>query len=458
MAAEIPEALLAVLDEENVIVSAEAASRWPSSVVAAFEAMGVLVPTVEAEQVLCDACDDQHAVEVVRIGDCRYGACPAEGRIEIEPSRVRQWRTNPDAFAARLGEELGGKIRAMLAGRLWDLGSVNLGVSRRKVLVARGLRREGSAATLERASVESGRTPSVLLAIQTPAEPPRTDGAPIIFAVAAVVGLEDGRLRIRKDAFVELQPLRTHVAGERLAAPKGATWEDVTLVVSPERLRVEVWSRGDLEVDRTLGYGEAGFVDRREMKPNDSWSLLRDLASNGGVAPSEIARAQKPRVSNLRRALKALLPIDGDPIRYEEKEYRAAFLTREDGPFKPLRMPRGATWRDVSILIEHRNRLRVLVRGEGFFVDREQLGLSGRDGRPTRAGEALEALAKTSTIDGGLDDQGLLELNKALKGLGVTDDPFHLTDIPRGDRPGGDDSRYARRWKPLFALGDGRSR
>ena len=49
---------------------------------------------------------------------------------------------------------------------------------------------------------------------------------------------------------------------------KGATWEDVTLVVSQERLRVEVWSRGDLEVDRTLGYGEAGFVDRREMKPN----------------------------------------------------------------------------------------------------------------------------------------------------------------------------------------------
>ena len=152
------------------------------------------------------------------------------------------------------------------------------------------------------------------------------------------------------------------------------------------------------------------------------------------------------------------MPIEGGPIAYKDGAYRAASLVREDGPIKPLKIPRGVNWRDVSIRIAHRNRLTILVKDQSLSVDREQLGLSSRDGKPTRAGEALEPFVESPAVDRDIYDNGILELNSVLVSLGVVGEPFDVTDISRDEKPLSSTTQYLRRWRRVFGLSDNRRR
>ena len=106
--------------------------------------------------------------------------------------------------------------------------------------------------------------------------------------------------------------------------PPGATWG-------------EVWIRfiGDFRVQITLhhieevrNFVEMGFEDRRgkgKSKPDSSWELLRKLAEMNGVlqCSQEVDgvpwRKIETRVQTIRRRLRALFGIPGDPIEYERR-------------------------------------------------------------------------------------------------------------------------------------------
>lgn len=289
MVAELEDEFFTLLDEDEPLVSADLASRWPAQVVPLLESLGILERTADATQVACDACDEQHSMEVIRLEHGLYGGCPLEGRIEIDPARLKRWLINPDALAQALGEILNAKPRVICPGRLWGFGSVSLSGSRRTLFMARGVGAPDGAALLRGTYAARGRAQSVVLATAPPKHPFQEEGAPVMFPLREAVRFGDGSLVLREEIFAELQPSRKASTVRRLPVPRGTNWSDVALMLSQDSLRVKVWSVAGLATDTALTLEQAGFMDQRERKPNDLWLLLREMA--GGVGWPRWARS-----------------------------------------------------------------------------------------------------------------------------------------------------------------------
>jgi hypothetical protein len=84
-----------------------------------------------------------------------------------------------------------------------------------------------------------------------------------------------------------------------VSSPKGrdpvgvSNWEDVEIEFLSDE-RVQIWTGSKSE---TRNYGEMGFADKRDGKPNQSWVILRTLAQLGGtLADSAAVRKKWPAV------------------------------------------------------------------------------------------------------------------------------------------------------------------
>jgi hypothetical protein len=114
----------------------------------------------------------------------------------------------------------------------------------------------------------------------------------------------------------------------RIHIPGGTNWSDVTIgFIDEHSVQIEV--AGDRY---TRGYEDAGFSDRRTSKPNHAWAMLRVFAEKGALrrpdATKGISKLEKT-VSDLRKRLRTLIPIDGNPIEFgESKSYRVTFTLR----------------------------------------------------------------------------------------------------------------------------------
>jgi hypothetical protein len=446
--AELEDEFFTLLDEDEPLVSADLASRWPPQVVPLLESFGILERTADATQVACDACDEQHSMEVIRLEHGIYGGCPAEGRIEIDPGRLKCWLINPDAFAQRLSAILNTEPRVIRPGRLWGFGSVSLAGSRRTLFMARGVGALDGAAILQGTYTTRGRAQSVVLATALPNDLPQGEGAPVIFPLREAVRIEGDRLALREAVFAELQPSRPASTVRRIALPRSADWSDVVLALSPESLRVKIWNVSALMTDTVLTLEQAGFVDRRARKPNDLWSLLRELAGGRGMVPMGSERLQKPRVSKLRKALADLIPMGGDPIPFEDGGYRAQFLVRFEGLIKTLARIKHIPWSDVSIRIQDRDRLLLAGRSDQLTLEFEELGLRDRAGSPTPAWNALMQVLERGEVIADQADSGMTGLFGALKSIGYAGEPLDVRPV---------DSRgFTYKWTPVFKLADDR--
>lgn len=429
MVAELEDEFFTLLDEDEPLVSADLASRWPPQVVPLLESFGILERTADATQVACEACDEQHSMEVIRLEHGIYGGCHAEGRIEIDPGRLKCWLINPDAFAQRLSAILNTEPRVIRPGRLWGFGSVSLAGSRRTLFMARGIGALDGAAILQGTYTTRGRAQSVVLATALPNDLPQGEGAPVIFPLREAVRIEGDRLALREEVFSELQPSHTASTVRRLPLPHGANWSDVALTLSQDSLRVKVWNAAACVTDTVLTLERAGFVNRRERKPNDLWFLLRELAEGRGVAPVGSEQHQKPRVSKLRRALADLIPISGDPLPFVDGAYRAQFLVRLEGPVKALARLRGIPWTDVSILIQDRDRLLLTARDQEVMYELEEFGLRDQTGAPTSSWDALTAVLSGDEVIADQNDPGIGKLFHTLNSIGLSGEPFDLLHV-----------------------------
>jgi hypothetical protein len=105
--------------------------------------------------------------------------------------------------------------------------------------------------------------------------------------------------------------------GLRLSLPKQTPWDQITIEFLSEHVFTVV-APGFQKIP--LNYADAGFEDKRTGKhragkPNTAWELLRILAEHGSVQRrSDDPQAVEKPISDLRKRLRRLLGLDGDPF------------------------------------------------------------------------------------------------------------------------------------------------
>ena len=115
----------------EVTISADEVRRWDKNQWQEVLALGLLRETELATAVVCDQCGDAHWAEVywVTPGVKACFGCDAEGVIDIELDRLRQWRIDADRVAGLVAGslEVSSPIEILLRERLWRVGRRRLG-------------------------------------------------------------------------------------------------------------------------------------------------------------------------------------------------------------------------------------------------------------------------------------------------------------------------------------------
>lgn len=110
------------------------------------------------------------------------------------------------------------------------------------------------------------------------------------------------------------------------AQPNEKLWKAIEITfLSDERIEI---CCGATE-RKTYNYGELGFEDRRNGKPNRAWTTLREMAKKDGTIPrlsagKERAMVQK-RIQEIRQSLRDYFRIDTDPIPFNGGVYQTSF-------------------------------------------------------------------------------------------------------------------------------------
>lgn len=444
---------------------------------------GLVREAAAATWVDCDDCPEPHSEDVEWLEDVPgeplrpYVRCPDLEWVVVDPERLRQWAVDVGRFAEMLAEALAcaGRVEELVPGRLWLLGRTVVAGRPREVFFGRRLGADDGGAVVGSCARFQGAVNPLVLVAGYPPPPALWCGVPPpILTIPSFVTLADGALAADR-AFLAAAVGGSHAAGavmEDVASfptPEGATWDEVRLVVREHEL--EVAARG-----KTVRYGfiEAGFEDRRRRGvPDHVWRLLRLLALRDGVLPfdaPDVARKNRDNLKNLvsvlRRRLRALLQLPGDPFKptRRSRRYEARFtVSTSDTVLLPT--PPGTRWEDVTVEEVAPDRVRFSFAAtartvtpgagddgsqweaaeRGVAVSREYdlvtLGLADRQGRPNAEGLALRAVLRSGgTVTRPADDPALLSLGGRLSRmaqLAGAGPPFAWSD-----RTG--------RWRALF--------
>jgi hypothetical protein len=367
--------------------------------------LGLLRETELATVVVCDQCGDAHWAEVSWItpGVQACFGCDAEGVIDIEIDRLRQWRIDADRVAGLVADllELTSPIEILLRGRLWRIGRRRLGGRYRDVFF--GVPGDLPVAEMSaaiRASIGPG--PALLLTIGAAGNPEGIPSGQHLLDLASVSRVECGRVVIDlgyvEERLAEDAP-STRRSSVSISVAAGTTWRDVSIIVFDEMLRITV--RGKVhEVD----FAELG-VDQRSQ-PIELLKLF--AAARGTIDTTKIQdlasgdAAVKMRVRRLRQLLQERIGVDGDPIENHRKarSYVCQFGIRLAGD-EGFRTPAGVTWLDLTFHERTDGRILVTVPERQQFRAR---GVQNRSGES--AGEVAEERG-TVTRTYSLEEMGL---------------------------------------------------
>jgi hypothetical protein len=397
--------LLDRLAAGEVTIGADEVRRWDKNQWQEVLGLGLLRETELASSVVCDQCGEAHWAEIywVTPGVKACFGCDAEGVIDIELDRLRQWRIDADRVAGLVAGslEVFSPIEVLLRERLWRVGRRRLGGRYRDIFfgVPTGLPVAEMSAAI-RASVGPGS--ALLLTIGANRDPEGLSSGQHLLDLASVSRVEGGRM------VIDLDYVEERLAGEAPSArkpspaipvPAGATWRDVSIIVFDGMLRITV--RGKVhETD----FAELG-VDQRSQ-PIELLKLF--AAARGTLDTTKIQElvsgeaAVKMRVRRLRQILQELISVDGDPIENHRKAkaYVCQFeirLAGDDG----FRTPAGVTWLDLAFHERIDGRILVTVPEKQQFRAR---------GAPNRSGESVGEVAEergTVTRTYSLEEMGL---------------------------------------------------
>lgn len=462
--------LLERLASGDPIVGVDDLRSWNKAEFECAVTSGLLRETEAARWILCDACSGRHWSEVITVagGSRMFISCPEEGSVNVEPSRLRQWRIDTGRLAELVEQalDLSGTVRPIDLGRLFHLGRRRLAGRFRDLFLVAGETGDLSA-DFEKLLRYDGWSSGVVF---VPSANGYGAGVPSKLRVVDLcsVGQLTGEalsvdLDYIADCFGDDAPARTDRA-QTITAPTDAAWSEVDLVLHDTFLRVTV--RGK-ESERD--YARAGFRD-----PDQRLELLRLFAAARGTLDSDrissVLHGDTPlrtRISRLRQLLQDLIEVDGDPIAHKKKAntYSCQFGIRLAEHWgHPT--PEGATWIDFSfhecedgrllVSVSQKQRYRVRSRTEedgqpthevaqrdalsGRLYSFEEMRLRTPAGKLTPEGTAFTKMVRSrGRLPRRGDDLTVLKLAKLLRDwAGVEEQPFRLSE--------GTDS-----WTALFA-------
>jgi len=109
--------------------------------------------------------------------------------------------------------------------------------------------------------------------------------------------------------------------------PADAKWEDITIqFVSNEKITVHY--KG---LHRSFEPSEIKMMDGRTKRPDRQWVLLKIIAQNGGRIPLPVPGKDRKPKESLSKKLIAAFGIPGDPIKAQDGEYQALYVTNAEG-------------------------------------------------------------------------------------------------------------------------------
>ena len=246
--------------------------------------------------------------------------CDAEGVIDIELDRLRQWRIDADRVAGLVAGslDLSSPIEMLLRERLWRIGRRRMGGRYRDIFfgVGAGLPVAEMSAAI-RSSIGPGS--ALLLTVGADGNPDGIPAGQHRLDLASVSRVEGGRVVIDLDYVEERlagEAASTRKPSPTIPVPAGAAWRDISIIVFDGMLQMTV--RGKVhETD----FAELG-IDQRSQPIE----LLRLLATARGTLDTTKIQelvsgdaAVKMRVRRLRQLLQELIGVDGDPIENHRK-------------------------------------------------------------------------------------------------------------------------------------------
>ena len=109
--------------------------------------------------------------------------------------------------------------------------------------------------------------------------------------------------------------------------PPAAKWAEVAIhFISDDKITVS--HKGQT---RTFDASELGMMDRRKKLPDTQWALLKLIAQNGGSIPLPEPGSARKSKESLSKKLSAAFGIRSDPIKAQNGEYIALYVTNADG-------------------------------------------------------------------------------------------------------------------------------
>jgi hypothetical protein len=385
------------------------------------ERTGLLRETGQARFVVCDACTDHHWEEVVWMPSVRtpsgmrgYIPCPEEGSVPVDPERLRQWAVDlgrlADAIARSM--DLSGSVEPLNGGRILALGRRHLKGRFREFFLMAAAHREDAAALVQCTDrIANAISPVLMVPHGTP--PNREWGNPktMVFDLSVLAAISEDGLQIDLDYIEDALPGdRPSVKCERsIAVPDSSRWEDLVMEVGEASV---VFRLGDF--CRESSIEELRFSDERTDRAagDAGWRVLRLFAQQNGVLTLKDTGSRKveterlkKQIRNLRQRLQTILPIQGNPIRFQRAfdRYECVFSIRAEGEFG-VSVPYGTTWPDVRITDIGGGRIELTVKTREAFA----ASTDGADGRRQR--EAAERTV-SSVREFPLESMGLARHN-----------------------------------------------
>jgi hypothetical protein len=456
--------LLSRLASSETVIGADEAREWGHSEWQQVLKLGLLREMTAATALLCQECEEHCWCDVGWSADGRrsFLPCPRGYTIDVAPERLRRWLVDPDVLARLQAAalELTGPVEQR-GTSVWSLGRRVLAGRFRDFLLALDDSNDGAL------QVAAGyAAPVVFVPDSYRAE--RVNGLPV-FSLEDVSSLDAGRLILDLSYIEDALPRETTVEKTKkvrsISVPEDAIWQDVRIEVGELALRVSVrgvWHERSLE--------ECGLSDgRKEDVAGDRglqvlWLFAR---RRGRFNPRDIAQATeektpfKNQVSRLRRRLRDILAISGDPIPFEKStgEYRCVFGVALESD-RGFPTPAGVTWADFHFQELPGDRVRVGVRAKETFRARvrtssseststevaereallqreyalDQLGLTNGAGLPSAEGQALlELLRSGGKMHRPPGDLAVMKLGARLKEwIGLPDEPLQYSEGRRG--------------------------
>jgi hypothetical protein len=236
--------LCLVMDEGCRTVSAEEANEWPENGFRPLLAMGVFLQAENRRMILCPDCLD-HFEDVICVNRPDrsprwYIPCPNNGRVEIHPDELRQWRISLPAVVQAIAGQLNltGKFTELVPGHVWRLGRWKEPGGVHDILFAVGLN-TAAAGNLRRA-ISGAHRPLVLIPHREPVKEFWLGKLPPLISLHAAATFTNDRILLDPEYVLDV------VRQEQFQPAIGE-------IVGPEQLRLMVRrmirTEGQIRVD-----------------------------------------------------------------------------------------------------------------------------------------------------------------------------------------------------------------